>query len=121
MEIKFTSKAYMPTLVTSGLILFAAIFLPWATAGGNASGTGVTGWGTMCTIAAMFGILLAYLTNAKIRAIGTIVVGGLAVVGAVIYATKLGGATVGYGLIIEMLFAVAAIIVGVQDYTKNGK
>ncbi len=110
----------MPTLVISGLLLFSAIFLPWATAGGGAFGTGTTDWGTMCTIAAMFGILLAYLTDAKIRSIGTIVVGALAIVGAVIYATRLGGATVGYGLIIEMLFGLAAIILGIQDYNKSG-
>jgi hypothetical protein len=109
----------MPTMIISSLLLFTAIFLPWATSGGFGAASGTTDWGSMCTIAAMLGVVLAYLTAAKIRAIGLMVVGVLALIGAIIYATRLGGATLGYGLIIELLLALAAVYIGFQDYTKN--
>jgi hypothetical protein len=118
LEIKLTSKPYMPTLIISALLLFTAIFLPWATGGAFATANGTADWGAMSTIAGIIGIVLAYLTAAKVRALGLIVVGILAIIGAIIYATRLGGATVGFGLIIEILLALGAIYVGFQDYTK---
>jgi hypothetical protein len=119
LDIKFTTKPYMPTLIISALLLFTAIFLPWATAAGFATANGTADWGTMSTIAAIIGIVLAYLTAVKIRALGLMVVGVLALVGAIVYATRLGGATLGFGLIIEMLLALGAIYIGFQDYTKS--
>jgi hypothetical protein len=119
MEIKFTSKPYMPTLFISGLMLLACIFLPWVTAGvAGIIGSGTGDWGAMSTIAAIVGVILAYLTAAKIRSVGLIAVGVLALVGAIIYATRLNGATLGFGLIIEMLLSLAAIFIGYRDYSK---
>ena len=80
---------------------------------------GTTDWGPLSTIAAILGIVLAYITAAKVRALGLMVVGVLAIVGAIIYATRLGGATIGFGLIIEILLALGAIYIGFQDYTKS--
>ena len=110
----------MPVLLISGLMLFACIFLPWATAG-FATATGTADWGAMSTIASILGIALAYLTAVKLRALGLMVVGVLALIGAIIYATRLGGSTLGFGIIIEMLLALVAIFIGFQDYSKSGK
>jgi hypothetical protein len=120
MEIKFTTKPYLPTLVISALLLFTAIFLPWITVGGFAAATGISDWGGMSTLASMIGVALAFITAAQIRAIGLMAVGVLALVGAIVYATRLGGATIGYGLILEMLFALGAMFFGYQDYAKSG-
>src|SRR4030042_5804317 len=109
----------MPALIISALLLFTAVFLPWATAPGFAVANGTADWGAMSTIAAILGIVLAYITAVKVRALGLIVVGVLAIVGAIIYATRLGGATIGFGLIIEILLALGAIYIGFQDYTKS--
>ncbi|MGD0780391.1 MAG: hypothetical protein ABR954_06425 [Dehalococcoidales bacterium] len=120
MEISFKSKAHVPTLVISGMLLFAAVFLPWASIGGMAAGTGTSDWGAMSTIASILGLGLAFLTNAKARALGLMVIGVLALVGAIIYAVRLEGATISFGIIFEMLFALAAIFFGFQNYTKRG-
>lgn len=119
MEIKFTSKPYMPTLFISGLMLLAAIFLPWVTAANFATATGISDWGAMSTIAAILGIVLAYITAPKVRSLGLMVIAVLAIVGAVIFITHLNGATIGFGLIIEILLALAAIYIGYLDYSKN--
>jgi len=120
LEISFKSKAHVPTLVISGMLLFAAVFLPWASIGGMAAGTGTSDWGAMSTIASILGLGLAFLTNAKARALGLMVIGVLALVGAIIYAVRLEGATISFGIIFEMLFALAAIFFGFQNYTKRG-
>jgi hypothetical protein len=121
LEINFKSKAHMPTLVISGMLLFAAIFLPWASVGGAAAGYGTSDWGAMSTIVAILGLGLAFLTNAKARALGLMVVGVLALAGAIIYAVRLAsGLTIAFGIIFEMLFALAAIFFGFQNYTKRG-
>jgi hypothetical protein len=122
MEIKFSSKPYMPTVYISALMLVSCIFLPWVTAGvAGIIGSGTGDWGAMSTIAAILGIVFAYLTTAKIRSVGLMVIGVLSLVGAIIYATRLNGATLGFGLIINMLLSLAAIFIGFQDYSKSGK
>jgi hypothetical protein len=115
LEIKFISKPYMPTLLAASLLLFSNIFLPWTTDGA----TGTAGWGAISSIAGIIGVLLAFLTIAKIRGIGLIVVGILALVGAIVFITKLGNATVGFGLILEMILSLVAVYVGVMDAVKN--
>lgn len=121
MDIIFKSKAHMPTLVICAMLLFAAVFLPWASAGGMAVATGISDWGAMSCVASILGLGLAFLTIAKARALGLMVVGVLALVGAIIYATRLGaGVIIDFGMIFEMLFAVAAIAVGFMNYTKRG-
>jgi hypothetical protein len=105
----------MPTLIAAALLLFSNIFLPWTTNGNNGTG----GWGAISSIAGILGVLLAYLTAAKIRSIGLIVVGILALVGAIVYITKLGNATIGFGLILEMILSLVAIYIGVMDFIKS--
>ncbi|MBN1692959.1 MAG: hypothetical protein JW845_05330 [Dehalococcoidales bacterium] len=120
MEIKFTSKPYMPTLITSLLLLFTAIFLPWGVAG-VASVNGVADWGAMATIAAILGVCLSFLTSAKIRAIGLMVVGVLALIGAIIFITRLNntGLSISYGIIFELIISLVAVYIGFQDFSKS--
>jgi hypothetical protein len=108
----------MPTLMISALMVFTAIWLPWGTQG-LAAVTGTADWGAMATIAALLGVVLSFLTAAKVRALGLMAVGVLALVGTIIFITRLNGLSVGFGLIVEMLLSLAAIYVGFMDYSKN--
>lgn len=110
----------MPTLVICAMILFTAIFLPWASFNGIAGTTGTSNWGAMSCVAAILGLGLAFLANAKARALGLMVVGVLALVGAIIYAVRLEGSIIDFGLIFEMLFAIVAVIIGFMNYTNRG-
>ena len=123
MDFKFTTKPYLPTLVVSVILLFIAVFLPWATAGGIGGGyaTGTQDWGAMTTIASIIGIALSFLDAKQIRALGLICVGLLALVGAIIYMTRLNGITVGFGLILEVLASLLAIFIGYTDYRQPGQ
>ena len=119
MNIKFTDKPYLPVLIISTIILFIAIFLPWATYGGAPVATGTYEWGTLTTIASIVGIALAFITAKQTRAVGLIIVGVLALVGAIIFITRLQGATIGFGLILEMLASLVAIFIGYKDYQQS--
>jgi hypothetical protein len=120
LNIKFTSKPYMPTLITSILLLFTAIFLPWGMSGVG-SVNGVADWGAMSTIAAILGICLAFITDKKIRSLGLMVVGVLALIGAIVFITRLNntGLSIGYGIIFELIISLVAVYIGFQDYTKS--
>jgi hypothetical protein len=124
LEINFTCKPYIPTLIISLFLLVAALFLPWITVnipdGMNiAFVTGTSDWGTMSTIASLLGVGLAFVTAPKVRSLGLILVSFLVIIGAIIFITRLGGATLGYGVIIEMLLALAAIYIGYLDMSKS--
>jgi peptidoglycan/LPS O-acetylase OafA/YrhL len=120
LENYFTYKPHLPTLIISLFLVVAAIFLPWLTVNNLALATGTSDWGAMSTIASLIGVGLAFVTVPKVRSLGLIFVGFLAIIGAIIFITRLGGATVGFGLIIEMLLALAAIYIGYLDMSKTG-
>lgn len=111
----------MPTLIVSVTLLFIAIFLPWGTAGGIGGGyvTGIEDWGMMTTIVSIIGIALSFIDARQIRALGLMCVGVLALVGAIIFWTRLNGITVGFGLILELLASLVAIYVGYMDYRQT--
>jgi hypothetical protein len=110
----------MPTFFIGALMLGACIFLPWITAGvAGLIGSGTGDWGAMSTLASILAIVLAYVSAPKIRSLGLMVCAVLAIVGAIIYIARLNGATLGFGLIVEMLLALGAIYIGFLDYTKN--
>lgn len=117
MEVKFTAKPYTPMLLITSLLLFSNIFFPWTTDGVN----GTVSWGAISSIAGILGIILAFLTAPKIRAVCLMVVGVLALVGAIVFITKLGGATIGFGLIIEMILSLVAVYMGIMDFVKSSK
>jgi len=122
LDIKFSTKPYLPTLVVS-VILFIMVFLPWITvsaAGFSASANGTNDWGILTLIMSIVGAGASFLANQKYRALGTIGAGILALLGAVIFmATNVGnGVGVGVGLIIALIAALALIYVGYMDYRK---
>ena len=111
------SKPHMPILIISSIILLIAVFLPWGTAG-IISVSGVSDWGGMTTIAAILGIVLSFLDSKQIRSIGLICVGVLALVGAIVFMTRLDGTGfgVGYGIILEMIASLVAVFIGYTEY-----
>lgn len=122
MEIKFTSKPYLPTLVVS-IILFIMVFLPWITVsalGFSTSANGTNDWGILTLIMSIIGAGVAFLVNQQYRAIGTIGAGALALLGAIIFmATNVGdGIGVGAGLIISLIAALGLIYIGYMDYRQ---
>lgn len=122
MEIKFSfiSKPHMPTFIIAALMLGACIFLPWVTAGiAGIIGSGTGDWGALSTIAAILAVVMAYISAPRIRSLGLMVCAVLAIVGAIIYIARLNGATLGFGLIVEILIALGAIYIGFLDYSKN--
>lgn len=119
MEIKFASKPHVPMLIVSAILLFVAIFLPWGTAG-VASVVGTSDWGAMSTIAAIIGIALSFLTSKQLRAIVLIFIGVLALIGSIVFMTRLSGTglSVGYGIIIELIVSLVAVYMGFMDYRE---
>ncbi|MBN1160977.1 MAG: hypothetical protein JXA17_03405, partial [Dehalococcoidales bacterium] len=122
MDIKFTTKPYIPTLVVS-VVLFIMVFLPWITvsAGGfSASANGTNDWGILTLIMSIFGAGISFLANQKYRAMGTLVAGVLALLGVIIFmATNVGGGIgIGAGIIIALIATLGLIYVGYIDYRQ---
>jgi hypothetical protein len=119
LNIKFTPKPYMPALVISLIMLFIAIFLPWATVSSVPVVTGTYEWGILTNIVSIVGIGLAFITSKQIRASGLMGVGVLGLVGAIIFIIRLKGATIGFGLVLEMIASLVAIFIGFKDYQQS--
>jgi hypothetical protein len=119
LNIKFTTKPYMSVLVISLIMLFIAIFLPWATYKSAPVASGTYEWGTLTIIVSMVGAGLAFFASKQIRAFGLMGVGLLALVGTIIFITRLQGATIGFGLILEMIASLVAIFIGYKDYQQS--
>lgn len=121
MNVQFTTKPYLPTLIVS-VILFIMVFLPWATLSAlgitlSANGTDYGG-GVLTLIMSIIGAGVSFLANQKYRTYGTIGVGILALIGVAIAWAGLGGASVGFGLIIALIVALGLLAVGYMDYRK---
>jgi peptidoglycan/LPS O-acetylase OafA/YrhL len=122
LDIKFTTRPYIPTLVVS-VILFIMVFLPWITVSGfgiTASANGTNDWGILTLIMSIVGAGVAFLVNQDYRAMGTLGAGVLALLGIIIFmATNVGGGIgVGAGIIIALIAALCLIYVGYMDYRK---
>ena len=126
MNIKFNTKPYIPTLIAS-LLLFIMVFLPWATASGkvglytySASANGFHDWGILTFIMSILGAGAAFLADKRMRALGSILAGVLALLGVIIFmATDLGsGVGAGAGLIIALIVSIILIALAYMDY-KN--
>lgn len=123
MDIKFSSKPYLPTLIIS-VILFIMVFLPWASWSAlnltnYASGTHYGG-GILALIMGIIGAGISFLINQKYRTYGTIGAGILAIIGVAITWGSLGGsgADVGVGLIIALIASLGLLAIGYWDYRK---
>ena len=120
MDLKFSSKPYLPSLVVS-VILFITAFLPWISMGVlgiNFTQNGIHDWGILTFIMSIIGAGLSFVGVQKMRTLGLIFAGILALIGVAIYWSRLGGASVGYGLIIALLASLGLMAIGYMDYRK---
>lgn len=129
MNAQFTIRPYLPTLVVS-VVLFIMVFLPWATA--EAFGTtfnfnglegNISGWGYLTLIMSIFGAGISFLVTQRYRSLGTIIIGILAILGIIIYWSRIGnfGFSLSYGLIIGFLASLGLMAVGYLEYRTLGK
>jgi small-conductance mechanosensitive channel len=118
---KFVSKPYIPALVVS-VVLFITVFLPWATVsalGISFSANGMNNWGVLTFIMSLVGVGLSFNAIQKMRTLGLIGAGILALIGVILYwTTYLQGANIGFGLIIALLASLAVMYIGYRDYRK---
>jgi hypothetical protein len=120
LNIHFTTKPYLPTLVVS-VILFITVFLPWATVsalGISISANGTHDWGVLTLIMSIIGAGLSFVAAQKMIAIGSVGAGILALIGVIIYWSRLSVASAGYGLIIALIASLALMYIGYWDYRK---
>jgi hypothetical protein len=126
MEFKFITKPNLLLLIVSG-VLFITTFLPWWTVdygvvfGTNLGSYSVNGFhngGVLTFLMSLVGIAAAFLESQKTRALIAMGAGILAVLGAVIALASLGGASMGFGLIIALIASVALGLVGYMEYRK---
>jgi hypothetical protein len=121
-ELKFSTRPFIPTLVIS-IVLFIMIFLPWATVsvmGFSASANGTHSWGILTLIMSLLGAGISFLADRKMRAMGSMAAGVLALLGTIIYmaANFKGGVGAGAGIIIALIASVALAAAGYMDYRK---
>lgn len=117
---KFSMKPNLPTLVIC-VILFIAVFLPWATAsamGITVSANGTEDWGILTLIMSIIAAGFSFVAVPRIRALGTIFAGLLAIVGVAVYWARLQGLGLGYGMIIALIASLALIAAGYMEYRK---
>jgi hypothetical protein len=126
MEFKFITKPYLLLLIVSG-VLFITIFLPWWSWGGyQAYGYDYPGWtvngfhngGVLTFLMSMVGIAASFLESQKTRGLIAMGAGILAVLGAIIALATLGGAGIGFGVIIALVASAALGVVGFMEYRK---
>jgi hypothetical protein len=114
-------KPYLPTLVIC-VILFIAVFLPWRTFSDlGFSENGLRAGGILTFIMSILGVGISFVTVPKIRALGTIFIGILAIVGVAVFWARIEGLTAGYGLIIALIASLGLIAVGYLEYRKLGQ
>jgi hypothetical protein len=121
LNIKFVTKPYLPTLIAS-ILLFIMVFLPWITVSfkgfGSASANGMHSWGILTFLMSIIGAAAAFLADKRMRALGSLLAGVLALLGVVIYmASNLGnGVGIGAGLILALIVSLALIALAFMDY-----
>lgn len=121
---KFSIKPYLPTLIIC-VILFIVVFLPWATASAfgvtvtaNGLEVDISGLGYLTLIMSIIGAGLSFVAVPRVRSLGTVVAGILAIIGVAVYWSRLQGLGVGYGLIIALIASLGLIAAGYLEYRK---
>lgn len=123
MNIKFTTKPNMILLVVC-VILLVSIFLPWWSVDvgpfGSFSSNGFHSGGVLTFIMSLVGGVLAFLEipNARYRVFAIGGAGILALLGVIIALADLGGASMGFGMIIALIASLALIVVGFLEGRK---
>lgn len=118
-------KPYLPTLVIS-VILFITVFLPWLSVDmglnmGTYTENGLKDFGPLTMAMSIIGAGIAFIAVPKIRSLGTIFAGILAIAGVAIYWARLQGAGIGYGIIIALIASLGLIAAGYLEYRKLGQ
>ena len=120
MDLKFSTKPYYPTLISS-IILFIFVFLPWKTAtalGVTIFANGTGDWGILTLIMSIIGVGLSFVAVPRTRSLGTVIAGLLAIIGVAVYWSRLQGLGAGYGIIISLIASLALIAAGYLEYRK---
>lgn len=113
-------KPYLPTLIIS-LILFIAVFLPWLSVDlgfDTYTESGLKDWGILTFVMSIIAAGFAFISAPKIRSLGTILAGILAIIGVAVYWSRLQGAGLGYGLIIALIASLGLIAYGYLEYRQ---
>jgi len=112
----------LPALIIC-VILFIAVFLPWLSVDvGSGFGiyteNGTKDWGPLTLAMSIIAAGIAFIGVPKIRSLGTILAGILAIAGVAIYWAHLQGAGIGYGIIIALIASLGLIAAGYLEYRK---
>jgi hypothetical protein len=110
LEIKLTSKFYLPLLIVSG-VLFITILMPWVSVS-----YGIFDWEIVTLIAALVSIELAFVTSPNLRAMGSLIAGALAVFGVILAWAVDIRSFWGFGIILSLLASIGLLGVGLMDY-----
>ena len=115
-------KPYLPALIIC-VILFIAVFLPWLSVDmGSGLGiyteNGTKDWGSLTLAMSIIAAGIAFISVPKIRSLGTILAGILAIVGVAVYWSRLEGLSISYGLIIALIASLGLIAAGYLEYRK---
>ena len=121
----FSMKPNLPSLIVC-IILFIAVFLPWFTVdmGGiipDISENGINDWGYLVLVMSIIGAGVSFIATPRVRSLGIILTGILAIVGAAVYWSRLQGAGAGYGLIIALIASLGLIAIGYMEYRQIGQ
>jgi hypothetical protein len=112
LEIKLTSKFHLPLLIVSG-VLFITVLMPWISVA-----YGIGNWEIMTLIMSLVGIELAFVTSQKIRAMGAILAGALAILGVVLAWAVDIRSFFGFGIILSLLSSLGLLAIGLVDYMQ---
>lgn len=110
MEIKLTSKFYLPLLIVSG-VLFITVLMPWISIA-----YGIGDWEIMTLIMSLIGIELAFVTSQQIRSMGAIIAGALAILGVILAWSVNIRSFFGFGIILSLLSSLGLLTIGLIDY-----
>jgi hypothetical protein len=82
------------------------------------SASGTEDWGILTLIMSILGAAASFLDEKRARALGSLVAGILALLGVIIYWSRISGASVGAGLILALIVSLVLIALAYMDF-KN--
>jgi ElaB/YqjD/DUF883 family membrane-anchored ribosome-binding protein len=126
----FVTKPSLISLIL-GVVIFISVFLPWVSAdfglGMTETANGMeNGWGTLALIMGIICVLFSFIAIPKIRGVGLIASGILAIIGVIAYWFSIRGElgmfqeiiSPSFGLFITALAAIGVLITGIAYYRR---
>jgi hypothetical protein len=126
----FIGKPSLLSLIL-GIVIFISVFLPWVSAdlgfGIKETASGIeNGWGTLALIMGIICVLFSFIAVPKIKGIGLIASGFLAIIGVIAYWFDVRGqlgifqeiVSPSFGLFITAIVAVVILITGIVYYRR---